>query len=69
MDPITSDVYDPTLDFPPSEDFGGFVYSTAEIVRLIERGRRLEAAVNFASQARKSPFNRPAPSQRHSKAA
>jgi hypothetical protein len=63
------EVYDPTLDFPPSEDFGGFVYSTAEIARLIDRSHRLEAAVNFALQARKSPFQGQAPSRHHAKAA
>jgi hypothetical protein len=63
------EVYDPTLDFPPTEDFGGFVYSTAEIARLIDRARRLEAAQNFASQARKSASHHNEPSRRHSKAA
>jgi hypothetical protein len=56
------EVYDPTLDFPPSEYFGGFVYSTPEIARLIDRSKRLEAA-------RKSQFNRPAPSRSYAKAA
>jgi hypothetical protein len=63
------EVYDPALDFPPSEYFGGFVYATAEIARLIDRARRLDAAKSFASQAGNSPFNRQAPTRRHSKAA
>jgi hypothetical protein len=63
------EIYDPAEDFPPSEYFGGFVYVTAEIARLIDRSRRLEAAESFASQPRKSPFNRPAPTRGISKAA
>jgi hypothetical protein len=63
------EVYDPTDDFPPSEYFGGFVYATAEIARLIDRARRLDAARNHASQPHKSPFSRPAPFRGISKAA
>jgi hypothetical protein len=38
------ETYDPAPDFPPTELHGGFVYSAAEIARVIDRARRLEEA-------------------------
>ena len=42
--------YDPAPDFPPTQNFGGFVYASAEIARLLSRNARLEEAL-----ARKKP--------------
>ena len=58
------EIYDPAPDFPPAAYFGGFIYSSSEIVRLIGRAARLEEARNLASHARKSPSN-PHPSSRN----
>ncbi len=38
------EAYDPAPDFPPTGDFGGFVYSTQEIARQLDRFRRLNEA-------------------------
>ncbi len=44
------ETYSPAPDFPPTHYFGGFVYASAEIARLLSRNARLEEAI-----ARKKP--------------
>ena len=44
--------YNPALDFPATEDCGGFVYSAPAIAHRIDRARRLEEAkVRFAPES------------------
>ena len=54
------ETYDPAPDFPPSEPCGGFVYSAAEIHRLIARSNRLDVAkTRFSDVAQTSRSAQP----------
>ncbi len=52
------ELYDPAPDFPPTADFGGFVYSTTEIARQLDRFHRLTAAQT--ARADQNPTSRSA---------
>ncbi len=46
--------YDPAPDFPPHEARGGFVYSPAEIARIVDRANRLDQAKALFEAAREN---------------
>ncbi len=50
------ELYDPAPDFPPTGDFGGFVYSTPEIARLMDRANRLNQAETARANKNHSPW-------------
>ncbi len=50
------ELYDPAPDFPPTGDFGGFVYSTPEITRLMDRADRLNQAETARANKNYSPW-------------
>ncbi len=58
------EVYDPLPDFPDPEDHGGFVYSSAEIVRLIHRSNRFGEAVSWRATRGAEPHMQPATRKR-----
>ncbi len=46
--------YDPAPDFIPARDHGGFVFSTSEIARVVDRERRLMRTYGFPEPAQTS---------------
>jgi hypothetical protein len=51
-------VYDPASDFTPAPDHGGFVYSSSEITRILDRAQRLRRAQSLAEPDTMRPATR-----------
>jgi hypothetical protein len=50
--------YDPASDFTPAADHGGFVYSSTEIARILDRAQRLHRALSLAEPESSRPVSR-----------